>query len=396
MVETCRKVQMAYLTSLDTVQLVEKAPLYDDILISVTSGPQSDSKEQSNLATMDETALTEEDFTDSTQCDDTSIEQNLFPADAEQPNNDSDVDHEINDGTVEPDAVDATAPTAATTHIVDGTVDEIPSNEDKQTATNKCPDDDGPIEISPAPQQAIVCSVTKDDHDDDSSMDTQDGALQIDIQSDGPNGDDVVAANDENSVSSDMMIDEIECTIPLDAAQTSSLSPAMASSPASADEIELPQMKSQIDGKFYSFESHNFVYKMPNWLFFDCLFDSRLLDDRQSSEQPSEPPAEKILVEEEEEACKSKSLQSNGDTAAQTNAATEEKYDEISMDDGEMAAIQLNENNGLKRKEMDDDDIGTECSPAKKYRPIEVNVDNGVLAAVVDGKWIKLENWAVL
>lgn len=55
MVETCKKVQLSYLLSLDTVQLV------DEVLVSVTSTPQCDNKEQNDIVAMDEEATTEEE-----------------------------------------------------------------------------------------------------------------------------------------------------------------------------------------------------------------------------------------------------------------------------------------------------------------------------------------------
>lgn len=60
-VETCRKIQMSYLLSVHTVELVDESPSPGDILISVTSTPQCDSKGHSDIVTMDEDASTDED-----------------------------------------------------------------------------------------------------------------------------------------------------------------------------------------------------------------------------------------------------------------------------------------------------------------------------------------------
>lgn len=80
-------------------------------------------KVKSNLAAMDETASTEEDLS----------EQKLFPVDAEWPNDDKDVEHQINDRTDEPETVDATPSIATATNI---TSVDIPSNGNKKKLTN--------------------------------------------------------------------------------------------------------------------------------------------------------------------------------------------------------------------------------------------------------------------
>lgn len=123
--------------------------------------------------------------------------------------------------------------------------------------------------------------------------------------------------------------------------------------------IRIATNKTEIDDKFQFW--YTFAYCTP--IFFIFSLSILELVERQLSEQPSEPPAEKILAEEEKEACKSESWQLNGYREAETNAATDEKDDQISMDDGEMAAIQLND---LKRNAVQ----------PKKSRPFEVKVVN--------------------
>lgn len=74
MVATYKKLQMTYITSTDTVKLVEKSPTYDNILISVASAPQCETKEESGLLAFDETTSTEGN--ESMHFDDTLSEQN--------------------------------------------------------------------------------------------------------------------------------------------------------------------------------------------------------------------------------------------------------------------------------------------------------------------------------
>lgn len=82
MVETCKKVQLSYLASLDTVELVDETPSNGNILISVTSTPQCDSKSHSDLVTMDEDASTEDDE-QSLPFDASQTDQNDLPADTQ-------------------------------------------------------------------------------------------------------------------------------------------------------------------------------------------------------------------------------------------------------------------------------------------------------------------------
>lgn len=173
---------MSYLSSMETVQLVEKSPSDDNILISVRSTPQCESKEHSNLEAMDENAATEDDAP-SLQHDD----QNILPENSETPNemaveNGSD-NHDL-------EMLNENVPLNQTNDITEPlnecnakTVEDVPEAAEADTVTDgtdetpSTTDNENMANVTTMPPTTPVIQTQ---NDDDKSMDSEEDALHID------------------------------------------------------------------------------------------------------------------------------------------------------------------------------------------------------------------------
>lgn len=231
---------MTYLSSMDAVQLVEKSSSYENILISVTSTPQCESKERGDLMTMNENASTEDDA-QSLQLDESSADQNILPDNTETPdelteekspdNREVEMPTENVSSAQANDVIDGpsnecdakTVEDAPADAIADAT-DEIPSNQDEPSMVNNdqmpATDKEDTIQLSMLTTPAIQI-----ENDDNISIDTDEDALHIDTSEAQIDDVTMTDANSENK--SQANTDEIA-----NAADTNT------NTPANVDEVE--------------------------------------------------------------------------------------------------------------------------------------------------------------
>lgn len=236
MVETCKKVQMAYIASMDTVPTVENST--------------DESKEEEKNG-FNEAVSTEVDAVQRTmELDDTITGEKLLPTDAETSNGVNDAEHHINGIVVEaPNVHDALAIQAEPE-----TVDIKPPLPPPQPLVPSPPppptsDDDLSKIMLAVPQSTFNMDGIQDDVD--ISMDSDNDILQIDAKSEAEN-DDLIASASTEKVQSRAMQSASSTPI-MSPCQSPTLTPA--TSPMPTDTVD--SIKIEKIGKCFSFSCSN-------------------------------------------------------------------------------------------------------------------------------------------